>query len=316
MHVAVCVVGFRNADEVADCLSALWASTHADFEVVVCENGGAQAYAALKALLPSTGPGGQAVLVCDGGGNIGYAGGVNVCLRNAPDADAWWVLNPDTRADPEALAHLVARLGRGDCDAVGSTVYFPDGRVEGRGGLWRPWLARAVALDHGKTLDEPATPNLERGLGYLSGASMLVGRSFLDAIGPMREDYFLYSEEIEWCQRGLMGGKRLGLAIDARVMHRQGTTTGSVADLKRRPRMPVYLDERNKLLLTRDHHPSRLPVVALTTFALLCLRFGKRRAWPQLGYAISGWFAGLCNRRGRPDWVDGLGAPAMTEARR
>ena len=106
-------------------------------------------------------------------GNLGYAGGVNVCLRAAPDADGWWVLNPDTRPDPAALGELVARLGRGDCAAVGSTIYFADGKVQGRGGQFRPWLARAVGLDFGKALDDPPSADLEARLWYLSGASMM-----------------------------------------------------------------------------------------------------------------------------------------------
>ncbi len=40
-QVAVVIVSYHSADDVADCLAALAASRHADFEVVVCENGGA-----------------------------------------------------------------------------------------------------------------------------------------------------------------------------------------------------------------------------------------------------------------------------------
>ena len=48
MHVAVAIVGFRNAGDIVHCLAALGASTHTDFEVVICENGGAAAYQALS----------------------------------------------------------------------------------------------------------------------------------------------------------------------------------------------------------------------------------------------------------------------------
>jgi hypothetical protein len=305
MHVAICIVGFRNPADIASCLEAVSRSTHADFEVVICENGGPAAARTLAARLPETLAGGQAVRIVTAETNLGYAGGVNVCLRTAPGADAWWVLNPDTRADPAALEQLVARLSRGDCAAAGSTIYFADGSVQGRGGQFRPWLARAVGLDYGKALADPPSPDLEARLWYLSGASMIVSRQFVDRVGEMREDYFLYGEEVEWCLRAREAGLRLGLAPASNVLHQQGTTTGAARDMRQRTKTPVYLDERNKMLLTRDHYPLRLPVVAVTALVMLCLRFGKRRAWRQLGFALSGWAAGLANRRGKPPWLDG-----------
>ena len=41
----------------------------------------------------------------------------------------------------------------------------------------------------------------------LLGASV-VGRAMLDAVGPMRDDYFLYCEEVEWCLRAKAAGLR------------------------------------------------------------------------------------------------------------
>lgn len=304
MHVAVCIVSFRSAEDIQACLRALAASDHRDFEVVICENGGPEAFTRLEATTPSQLAGGQRVVRLLAAGNLGYAGGVNACLRAAPGADAWWVLNPDTAPEPGALSALLRRLSAGDRHLVGGTVYSPSGRVESRAGRWRPWLARAVALGQGGGLDEPVdAARIEAAASYISGSCMLLGRRFLSVAGEMREDYFLYCEEVEWCLRGLRRGLRIGYAPEARVLHLKGTATGSVADLRHRPRMPVYLDERNKLLLTRDLFPARFPIAALAALVLLALRFGKRGAWRQLGYALQGWLAGLMNRRGAPAWM-------------
>ena len=304
MHIAVAIVGYRNADDVAACLAALGRGTHAEFEVVVCENGGPDAHAELLRRSPDPLPGGQAVRVLLAPGNLGYAGGVNTCLRESPDADGWWVLNPDAVPAPDALAALVRRLARGDCELVAGVVHYQDGRVGSFGGRWRPWLGRAVSVGHGRRLEDPVDARaVERRLTYVPGGSMLVGRRFLAAVGPMREDYFLYGEEVEWCERGRALGMRIGFAPDARVLHHQGTTTGSAADWRQRPRLPIHLDERNKLLITRDRHPWRFPVAAAAGLALAVLRYGRRRAWRQLGYALDGWWDGVRGRRGVPDWV-------------
>jgi hypothetical protein len=306
MHVAVGIVGFRNSDDIARCLDALSASTHADFEVIICENGGPEAHARLLGAIPTALSGGQGVRTVLAPGNLGFAGGVNVCLRETPEADAWWVLNPDTAPQPDALAALVARLARGDCDAVGGPLHLPQGIIQSYGGLWQGWLARPVSIGMGKAEDAPVdAADIERTQNYLNGASMLISRRFLNAVGPMRESYFLYCEEVEWCLRGVHQGMKLGFAAGARVLHYQGTTTGGGGGAGGPSRLSIYLGERNKILTTRDVYPARLPIAGAVSLALLLARFGRRRAWSQLGHALSGWFDGLLGRRGVPRWLGG-----------
>jgi GT2 family glycosyltransferase len=304
LHVAVAIVGYRNPEDVANCLEALATSRHADFEVIVCENGGSAAFDALAAQTSAQLPGGQPVRLICAESNLGYAGGVNRCIREAPDADAWWVLNPDTCPDPMALAALAARLERGDCQAVGGAIQLSSGTVQAYGGHWQRWLARAVSLGHGAPGEAAVDPReIEARQNFLNGASMLIGRAYLQAIGPMREDYFLYCEEVEWGLRGQKAGMRFGFAPDGVVVHKQGTTTGSAVDLRSRSRLAVYLNERNRVLLSRDCYPALFPVTAVTTLVTFLIRFGKRGAWRQVGYGIQGWLAGLANRRGVPNWA-------------
>lgn len=303
-HVSVLIVGFRNPDDIRLCLGALARSTHADFDVVICENGGDAAYAALVAVLPTQLSSGQPVRAVNAGGNLGYAGGVNRAMSETPQVDAWWILNPDTEPEPRALEAALARLAVGDCEAVGSTVYLGDGTVQSHGGVWRDWLARAVSIGHGNPLAMPAdAAAVERTQSYLNGACMLVDRAFLTKVGPLREEYFLYCEEVEWFLRATAMGLRMGFAPESRVLHAGGATTGSYAAIRERPKTPVYLNERNRLLVTRDCFPGRLPVVAVGALAVLMLKYGRRRAWRQLGYALAGWAAGLANRRGPPAWI-------------
>jgi len=304
MHVAVAIVSFRNPQDVADCLEALAASRYADFEVVVCENGGRAAFEALEARAPARLAGGQPVRLVCAESNLGYAGGVNRCIRETAGADAWWVLNPDTCPDPVALAALIARLERGDCQAVGGAIQLSTGEVQAYGGLWQRWLARAVSLGHGSPIGAAVDAGeIEARQNFLNGASMLVSRAFLEAAGPMREDYFLYCEEVEWGLRGQKAGMRFGFAPEGVVVHKQGTSTGNIVDLRGRSRLSVYLNERNRVLLSRDCYPALLPVTSVTALATFLIRFGKRRAWRQIGYGLRGWCAGLANRRGAPPWA-------------
>jgi hypothetical protein len=310
LHVAVLIVSFNGADDISRCLGALQQSTYSDFRVVVCENGGFQAFQRLRTVLPGRLTGGQPVELLLAPDNLGYAGGINYCLSRTEAADAYWILNPDTEPEPAALGALIERLLKDDCGAVGHDLVLSNGRLASLGGgRWKAWSARAVSVNHGKP--RPARVDakaIEERLDYIVGASMLVSAGFLARVGRMREDYFLYCEEVEWCLRAGMLGERLGYAPDALVLHAHGTATGGGGALRQRSRIATFLIERNRILVTRDLYGSRLPVVAPMALAHILLKYAKARAWRQIGHALSGWLAGVRNQRGRPGWVQGGGA--------
>jgi N-acetylglucosaminyl-diphospho-decaprenol L-rhamnosyltransferase len=301
--VAVLIVSYKGLDDIRACLYALNQSVYKRFKIIICENGGDAAFRELQDALPEKLTGGQTVDLCLAPGNLGFAGGVHLCLERAGVADAYWILNPDTEPDPRALSAMLDRLGRGDCDAVGHDLILPNGRLASRGGFWHIWTARGISIDHGRTrnlhadMREPAPR-----MNYIVGASMLVSRDFVSRVGLMREDYFLYCEEVEWFLRAQALGLRLGYAPDALVMHSHGTSTGGGGDIRGRSRISVYLIQRNSLLLTRDLFPRVLPIASIFAVFHLFLSYGKARAWRQAGYALAGWWAGLRNERGRPAW--------------
>jgi GT2 family glycosyltransferase len=302
LRVNVIIISYRSSGDIKGCLDALARSAYADFAVYVCENAGKAAFEQTRAALPSRLASGQSVEIYLAPGNLGYGGGINYVLDLAPAADAYWILNPDTVPDPQALGAMVARLEQGDCDAVGHDLVLSDGNLASRaGGVWNGWTARPHSISHGQPRTGPVDAEaLERRINYVIGASMLVSAEFIKRAGRVREDYFLYCEETEWCLRGLRRGARLGYASEAVVVHLHGTTTGAGGALSGRSKLAIFLNERNRLLVTRDLFPGRLPVTAAIAFAHVLLRYGKSRAWRQIGYGLEGWLAGLRNQRGRP----------------
>ena len=139
-------------------------------------------------------------------------------------------------------------------------------------------------------------------MNYVVGASMLVSGDFFERFGRMREDYFLYCEEAEWCLRARDQGARLGYDETAVVLHAHGTSTGGGGELRSRSRIAVYLIERNRVLLTRDRFPGLVPMASMFALLHLMLRCVRASAWRQLAYGVSGWAAGLRDERGRPAW--------------
>lgn len=303
--VAIVIVGFRNPDDITDCLAALARSTYEDFAVYICENGGDEAYDKLTAVLPNHLPSGQPVIPLNPGENLGYAGGINYAVAAAGDNyRAVWILNPDTLPRPDALSAMLRRIDRGDVDAVGGVTITTSGMVQGYGGRWLPWLAIGGSIGLFADVTDPVdAAAVEAKQAYLIGASMLVSRRFIEQVGPMRADYFLYVEEVEWCLRARRLGLRLGFAPDAIVEHHQGSTTGWSGPYNKRPKLSIYLDARNRVRLTRQMTPWFLPTAVLYILTHSLWRYARRGAWRQVGYVFEGVLAGLRNESGRPSWV-------------
>jgi GT2 family glycosyltransferase len=304
MHVRVCIVGFRSPSDIRRCLDALAIQSHQQFEVVICENGGSAALEAMIAAIPMSLDGGQRVTVIADHSNPGYAGGVNNCIEAQGVADAYWVLNPDTLPERGALAAMLKRLQAGDADAVGGQLLNADGTIGSCGGQWISWLAYARSVGLGlDPRNAPTQVEVERKMRFISGASMLCSRRFVETVGLMRSEYFLYCEEVEWCLRAQKKGMRLGHCPEARVVHYEGSSTGSSDAVSMRGRLPVYCDERNRILTLRDTEPHLLIPGALGALATIIYFYGKHRAWRQMRIAIGAWRDGLMNCRGKPNWV-------------
>ncbi|MDX7951705.1 glycosyltransferase family 2 protein [Lichenihabitans sp. Uapishka_5] len=324
---AVSMVGFRNADDVRHCVATLAEGSDPNFVVLICENGGRAGFDDLVAGLATlaaegtapavtdpaiatvwrgTLPGGQVVEALCAADNLGYAGGVNATIARLaafPDWSALWVLNADTEPDRDALAALV-RKARSDprYGIVGSRlVLFGTGKIQAYGGRWRKYTARGFNIGLGRPAEAPVDAGaVEREMTYVLGASMYITHAFIDEVGGMTEDYFLYVEEVDWCLR--RGRFRLGLAADSIIHHHHGGTLGSSTSRRARSRLAVYLEERNKHLISRRLYPALYPLVALTTLVFTA-QYIRARAPRNFVIALEGWWAGLRGESGKPAWM-------------
>ena len=166
-RVVIAIVATDEAKNLVGCLGSLNGSIYREFSVVICENGGHEAFerdlrelskvpgmvvadaeaadrlGATEGQLFHLGADQRVVRVLRSRENRGYSGGVNFCIAAADtDWDFIWVLNPDTFPEPDALGALVRRQAEGGYGIVGSKiVYVVNGRVQLWGGLkFRPYL--------------------------------------------------------------------------------------------------------------------------------------------------------------------------------
>jgi GT2 family glycosyltransferase len=215
------------------------------------------------------------------GENLGFAGGINAGLRLALAAggfDFVWILNNDTIIDPGALSAMVGRMTeKSDAGICGSTLlYYHEPRtIQALGGsAYNRWTARGGHLWAGVDSNRIPVPALvEQKMQYVTGASMLVRRQFVEDVGLMSEEYFLYFEEIDWATRA-KGKYGLAYAPRSVVYHKEGATIGTARRAALNPVITDYYATRNRLLFTSRFYPAALP----TVIASICLSFFHRIA--------------------------------------
>ena len=335
----IIVVGYRNPDDIFECLSALKAlDSRSVFEVVIAENGGVDSLIATKEKLragdllqlvdgeehcptePSfgdhafrsrlarTGTTPAMVHVAAMTENLGYAGAINACLRNIARWPGWqavWILNPDTKPMPEALWALSAHCVQHGLDMVGSrmcTEDHPD-RLRSCGLKWSKFRGQTgcVGLNLPSHAAESESAAIEQQLDAPSGASLYVTRSLICNLGMMDERYFLYFEDLDWGSRA-KGQGPIGYAHASVVHHQGGSTIGSARSFSKASYLATYLEFRNRILFVRKFYPKWLAwtvTIQVGHVTVLVLSGG----FGNLSAALTGLLAGVRGETGRPDRI-------------
>lgn len=147
--------------------------------------------------------------------NVGFAGGNNVGLREVLEHGPRYVLllNPDTEIVGDALRELARymdehpdvvvagpQLRYGDGSLQSSRRRFPTiGALFWESTLLEQWWPRNPWAWRYHMLDQP-NENVQR-VDWLVGAALLVRRSAIKRAGLLDEQFFMYSEELEWQHR-------------------------------------------------------------------------------------------------------------------
>ena len=195
--------------------------------------------------------------------NAGFAGGNNLGIRFALDCgmSLVWLLNTDTIVERNALSALLNRAQhRPDAGMIGSTLvyYWRPERIQALGGASFNIKTGVSQTLGSETLlaDVPSDPApIERRTDFVVGASMLLTRAFIESIGSMTEDYFLYYEEIDWAVRA-KGRFAIAYAPASRVFHKVGGSSRKTAN-----RISLRYLYRNRLVFMQRFYPQSLNTV-------------------------------------------------------
>lgn len=194
--------------------------------------------------------------------NLGFAGGNNLGINQARGVYIF-LINNDTEVTATVIGQLVETMeANGTIGIISPKIHYYDqpGMVQYAG--YSPmnyYLARNHCIGQFE-IDKGQFDTSSGSTGYAHGAAMMVRKEVVSRVGLMAENYFLYYEELDWCERIRQGGFEVHTNLSALIYHKESVSVGKRSALKE------YFMTRNRILFIRKNAPG-------LTFVIFCCYF-------------------------------------------
>ena len=236
--VSIVTVNYNGVKVTSEFLRSIQQITYRQIEVIVVDNASMESPDILKENFPW-------ITLIKSPVNTGFAGGNNIGFK-AAKGKYFLMLNNDTEVAADFLEPLVKKMEENaTIGAVSSKVIFFNsdnilqyagaGRIHpitGRGGF--------IGTNEKDFLQYPSAQT-----GHAHGAAMMVKREVIEKTGLMAELFFLYYEELDFCERIKNAGYSIWYIAESVVFHKESMTVGRENPLK------VYYMTRNRMVFLR-----------------------------------------------------------------
>jgi hypothetical protein len=241
-QVFTVILNWNGLADTRECLESLRRIDYPNYRTIVVDNGSEDAEAtALRSEF------GDSIELIESPANLGFAGGMNLGIRQALERGADYVLllNNDTTVDPGFLSELVSAVDAlDDAAAACPKAYYYDEPeiIYSTGGSVNLWTGTARQVGNGQKDSGQYDEVAER--GYADGVCMLIPRRAIEAVGLLDDDYFAYWEETDWCARARKMGMRCYYVPGARIWHKAARVQAPTNKYR-------FLFRRNALMFVR-----------------------------------------------------------------
>ncbi|MFQ6000505.1 MAG: glycosyltransferase family 2 protein [Anaerolineae bacterium] len=171
--------------------------------------------------------------------NLGFTKGNNLAIGQS-EGRYILLLNPDTEVVGDALGTMVAYMeAHPRVGALGPQLLNPDGTTRSsrrrfptlataflESTVLQPWFQGSGILKRYYLLDR--SDDEIQPVDWVVGAALLVRREALHQVGPLDEEFFMYSEELDWCYRLKARGWEVVYLPTAQVVHQEGRSSEQV----------------------------------------------------------------------------------------
>lgn len=179
--------------------------------------------------------------------NLGFAGGNNIGIK-ASKGEYLFFVNNDTEVTPQLIWELANTLDiHAEVGIVSPKIKYydkPDVLQYAGFSNMNYYTARTVCMGQGE-VDNGQYDIVTGETGFIHGAAMMLRREAMNKAGLMPENYFLYYEEMDWCEKIRKAGYKIWVNMQAVIYHKESMSVGSTSALKE------YFMNRNRILFIR-----------------------------------------------------------------
>jgi GT2 family glycosyltransferase len=256
--VSIISVNYNQAQVTCAMLSSLEEVTYDNIEVIIVDNASEEDPEVIKKQYPG-------INLIKSEENLGFAGGNNLAIRAAKGKYLFF-LNNDTEVMPHTIEPLVNFFEENKSAGIASPkIIFHDTDIIQYAGATEisPWTGRNKGIGSMEKDAGQYDACYETPLAH--GAAMMVPRHVIDSVGLMPELYFLYYEELDWCEMIKRAGYTCHYIGTSMIYHKESMSVGRNSLLK------TYYINRNRLLFIRRNFFGWQKWSSILTFLLIAM---------------------------------------------
>jgi len=181
--------------------------------------------------------------------NLGFAGGNNIGIKTATGSYIL-LLNNDTEITSRFIEAMVKEMEENPQIGLLSPLikYWDDKSIIQYAGFTKMNYFTASNRGIGYLeSDRGQFTNTSCETGFCHGAAMMCRKADLEKAGLMDESYFLYYEELDWCEKFKAIGKKIWFTGKTYIYHKESMSVGQESPLK------TYYMTRNRMLYIRKN---------------------------------------------------------------
>ena len=245
MTLSIIIVSFNSLEYLRNCLHSLYQTiSKISFEIIVVDN--ASKDGTVKMLQKEF----PAVKLIQNKKNLGFAKANNQGIKISKGRYIL-LLNPDTQVLPKSIEYLFDFMEKNPKIGIaGPRIINSDGSLQFSIGffptLWDIFLEYFLLLPLKKRLVKKSLERLHQNptqADFLLGACLFIKREVFDKIGLLDEQFFLYSEEVDFCKRAKETGLGIYYFPRASIVHHLSKSTSGSANLMKRIKSRIHLQE-------------------------------------------------------------------------
>jgi GT2 family glycosyltransferase len=179
--------------------------------------------------------------------NLGFAGGNNLGIAVAK-GDYLLLLNNDTEITPNFIDVLVNEMDNNPSIGILSPMlmYFDEPDVIQYAGFSKMNYLTGRNQEIGKMdIDKGQYLLTSKETGFCHGAAMMCRKADLLKTGLMNDAFFLYYEELDWCEKFKQAGLKIWFTGKTKIYHKESMSVGKESAIK------TYFMTRNRMLFIR-----------------------------------------------------------------